>query len=212
MTKISLKKILVGRIVGIVAVAVLIGAIFVLADRVQEVRRSLLMKQSLLEGSLKTAVYQASLQDQLIEYEADITRVEGMMPIQDEIGMIISYIEAEAKKNNITVKVPIVGEEFVYDKNGDKIEPMGSARAVRMQIQARGDPIALINFMHSIEHAPFLLGTVSFVFDSDSAVGGLAVNVPGSRPPGAESEKPEMQRAVLRMEVRLTTRVKKDIE
>jgi Tfp pilus assembly protein PilO len=213
MKNIPLKRIVVWRVVGLVLVVVLLGSIFLLGDQVQGVRRGLLSKQLSLEDSLKTAVYQASLQDQLVEYESDVARVESMMPTQDEIGSVISSVEAEAKKFSVTVKVPKVQEELTYDENGDKVEQTGPIRSVRIQIQGQGDPIALINFMHTVEHLPYLLGTVSFVFDSDSssAAGGPTVVGPGSGPPGAESLEAEPRRASLRMEIVLTIRATEGI-
>ena len=164
----SLKTIVVWRVVGVVVIVILIGAVYLLGNQVQNVRRGLLVKQMSLEGSLKAAVYQASLQEQLVEHKAEIALIEQMMPIQDEIGSIIGSFEAEAKKSGVIVTVPTVQEEVVFDKNGDKAEQVGSTRVVRMQIYAQGEPVALIDFMHTIEHLPFLLGTVSFVFLSDS--------------------------------------------
>lgn len=205
----SLKKIVVWKVVGIIVIGILVGVIYFLGNQVQGVRRGLLVKQISLEGSLKAAVFQASLQEQLVEHKVEINRIEQMMPVQDEIGSIIGSFEVEAKKSGVIVTVPKVEEMIVVDKNGEKVVQVGSTRIVRMQIHAQGEPVALITFMHAIEHMPLLLGTVSFVLisDADSVRGGLGISVPGSRPPGAEVEKTEPRRASLRLEVELTTRV-----
>jgi|GEM_PF-3100439 hypothetical protein len=208
MKKTSLKKMIIWGVVGLAAVILLVGIILLLGNQVQDVRRSLLGKQLSLEGSLKAAVFQASLQDQLIQHRPDIIRIEGMMPTQDEIGAIIGSFEVEGKKFGVTVAVPEVHEEVAYDKKGDPVEQVGPVRTVRMNIQAQGNPVALIGFMHAIENSPFLLGTISFMFDSDSASvsGGSVTSIPQSKPPGAESapKQIEPRRASLKMEVRLT--------
>lgn len=209
MKKVSLKRIVVFRIVGAAIVIVLTVSIFLLGNQVQNIRRGLLTKQLSLEGSLKAAVYQASLQDQLKEHEIDIVRIKHMMPVEDEIGSIISSFEAEAKKVGVTIKVPKVEKEITTDKNGNQLEQTGSTQAILMQISAQGKPTALIEFMHAIEYLPYLLGTASFLFDSDSssAASGSVIAAPGSRPPGAEEEPIIERRATLKMKVRLTVRI-----
>lgn len=204
-----IKRIVLWVFVGIVIVAFLVSAIFLLGGQIQEVRRSIEMQELSLEGSLREAVYEAALEDQLVSNEAEIKRIEEIMPAQDKVGLIIGVIESVAKKYGVTVLVPIVNEEIVTDKSGNRGEQTGLVRSVIMEIQVQGKPVSLIEFMHTVEHLPYLLGTVSFVFDSDADAvsGGSVFLVPGSKPVGAEITKIEERRASLKMEIRLTTRV-----
>jgi len=206
MKKGSLKTIILWRVVGVIVVALLVASVFLVGGRVQDIRRDLLAVQLSLDRSLGESVYEAWLQDQLELHKQDITRIERVMPAKEEIGQVVGIIEEEANKRGITVRIPVIKEERVVDESGDEVERTSPVKTVRMQIQGQGEGPALIDFMHEIEHLPYLLGTVLFSFDADAErVTGSAMLVPGvGLPPGQEPEEIRTTSS-LDMEIALTT-------
>lgn len=207
MQSLRLKKLIVTKVIGLVAVAVLTGALIRVGQMVLAIRDQTIAKQLKLEASLDSAVHQAALVERLVKHEKEIKRIRTMVPGRDEISQVVELIEREAKSEGVAVLVPRIGEEPVYDENGVVIERTGPASVVRLKIEGVGDPLALLNFMHAVEHLPYLLRPVSFTLEKSAgaAAVGRANVAPVGPGPSGQPEPMKTLAAVLKVDLLLTT-------
>lgn len=207
MKSLRLKRLIITRMVGLVIVLCLTGAVVAAGQLVQGIRNRLIEKQIKLEESLDSAVHRAVVADALVQYNQEIISVSAMVPRQDEVGQVVEAIDNEARRFDVTVLVLKIHEEPEYDENGVVVQQTGLTRLIRMKIEGTGEPLALINFMHGMENLPFLLNPVSLSLDSEA--GGARAAEPVARAPIMERSteqiaKPPAASALLKMDLLLT--------
>lgn len=167
--------------------------------------------QQTLEKSLPSAVYQVSLKEHLNTHQEKVDKIEQIIPPKNKIGSIINSFKEEATKRNIDVKVPTV-EEKMIKKNGSKPKKQeGPIRTISLKVNSSGEPISLVNYMHSMEHMPWLLRVTDFSLNTDSKT--TQTNslgyAPANNPPGSAEKKETKQIGNLTMEIKLIMSVEK---
>jgi len=179
---------------------------------IQNERGRILKQRLVLEESLMSAVRLVELQDQLSENVKAVEQIESMAPSEDEIGSVIEVMEREARELGIILRIPTIREENEFDENGDLVEPTGNLRSIRIKVDARGEPVALMRFMHEMEYLPYLIGIVAFSFESKGSevAEPVVVNAPTGGAPGDDSEPVRRKLAHLKMDVVLTTTISRE--
>lgn len=210
MKSLRLKKLIITRLIGLIVVVSLVGLVIVAGRFVQGIRIQLAERQLVLEESLNNAVHRAAVADKLVQYEPEIKRVTDTVPWRDEIGQVIEMVELEAKKWGVAVLVPKINEEPKFDESGVPVPQTGPTRLIRLKVEATGNPLALMNFLHSLENLPYLINPLSFVLDNEdesvNTVGpaALAPALSGSK---EEREQKTVQQSSLKADFLLTVRV-----
>lgn len=112
-----------------------------------------------------------ALESDIAKRQLDIQRVEAFLISQEQLGGVVSDIEAIGAARGLTVTVPAVEEKQFVDENGNVIERKGPLLEVRLKVVAVGNPKQLLAFLHEIEHAQRLTYLESFRLDAAEATG-----------------------------------------
>ncbi len=93
----------------------------------------------------------------LKKYEPALQRLMILLPRREAVGDIVARIENEANKQGLKAIVADVKEEVRLGKDNKPIAQSGPYQEVRFTVQSYGDPIELLQYLHSLEHLPYVL-------------------------------------------------------
>lgn len=153
-------------VLGAVAAAVAILSVTVFAWRwVIRERSALRAQEASLEQLPEITARQLAAQSELDKRVFDVQRVNGFLVAKDQIGAVVSEIEAAAREAGVEMTVPAVEEKEQVDETGKVVPLSGPLFEVRLKIVATGTPAALLRFLHAAEHIQRLVYLESFRLD-----------------------------------------------
>lgn len=154
-----------------------------------EARGQLHRQEVLLAQVPEVKARQVAARAELDKRAFDIERVSGFLVTKDQIGTVVSEIEAAATAAGVEVSVPAVEEKEVLDEAGNIVPPSGPLFEVRLKVVATGRPAALLTFLHAMEHIHRLVYFESFRLDGSDETSRnqarqarQAEEAPGERP------------------------------
>lgn len=89
---------------------------------------------------------------ELAARQVDIDRIRAALITRDDIGQVVSTIEAEASRRGVTVQIPAVEEKVTLDESGKPVNPTAPLQEIRLELVGSGTPEALTQLLYSIEH------------------------------------------------------------
>lgn len=90
-----------------------------------------------------------ALESSLNERRHDVERLRSFVVQRDAVGEVVGLLQANAGKRGIDLRVLKIEE--------DEEPAAGFFPAARLQISGFGRPERLLEFLHEVEHAPYLL-------------------------------------------------------
>ena len=167
LTKKQLTVYLVWRAMEIVLVLVLIGLVMMVSQQIQSVRRTVAAERLTLEASLRGAVRIGTLRAEIARRQHDIERIKVVIPDQNNIGNVVSVLEAEADNNKVSVTVPNIIKVMEVDEANQELPQTGPLQDIKLTVKVVGSPNNVLQFFHAVENAPYLVGVKSFKIGSE---------------------------------------------
>jgi Tfp pilus assembly protein PilO len=138
---------------------------------VEKAQRVAMEKKLDLAQVPAAAVRMAALRGQLAERSNDIERLREYVPTRREIGEVVNGLGELGEGFGLEIRVVSVKEEVLVDEKGKEREPEGPLRLVRFVIVGVGPPEELLEFLHSVEHLPYLLAVPEWKVAVDTGQG-----------------------------------------
>lgn len=130
-----------------------------------QARTALREQEASLEQLPQVVARQGAAQAELEKRAFDVQRVKSFLVAKDQIGKLVTEIEAAAREAGVEMAVPAVEEKEQLDEEGRIVPPGGPLFEVRLKIVATGQPAALLKFLHAAEHMQYLVYWESFRLD-----------------------------------------------
>lgn len=148
------------------------------------------------------------VQDQRPETEAQLTAIEqglsaakpqleaviAQLPPRDDIGEYLSWLEQRAAKYHVQLQITNVQAEVTPEATEGEPSPppviSNGYAVVRISIIGNGETSSLFEFLHDIEHGPYVSAVPSWALrpSAQAGAGGTAVPRGIGAPPGSGSE------------------------
>lgn len=190
-SKRTIRQLVIWRAGEAALTLILISVVIFLSWRIQDARRQIAERYITLEQNLKGMSRMTELEDELAWRQHDINRILALVPERQALGEVVSAMERAAEQEELAFLVPDVKEEVKFNDKGERIEPTGPLREVRLHLVASGAPEETLRWLHAVEHQPYLLTVVNWSFTTawEQARPGGGVAGPASGPAGLNSEK-----------------------
>ena len=166
---------------GSVLVLVIAGLVFA-HSRVSALAALVIERRAELDQKPDEELRAATLRSELSRRAFDLNRIRTYVVPRDQIIDVVSAIEAEGQRFGVTVQVPDIQEEPVFDEAGNPIAPPGPLQDVQAKIIAVGPPDRLVAFLHSMDHLPYILRVTrwNLSLDRSALSSSSSISVPGS--------------------------------
>lgn len=129
---------------------------------------------------------QATLEASLLEHGHDIGRIQAYILPKDAVVNFITVLEQTATARGVQVRIPGLEVEEKKDDSGQVVPSSGPYEDVRVTIQATGTPEVLLQFVHDLEHLPYLLAVDEWQVTAASPV---TLSPIGARAPAAPGQE-----------------------
>lgn len=132
-------------------------------------RREVAQQQSTLAEKPDQIFYEAALEAELSKHAFDITRINAYVPPREEIINVIATIEAEGQAHSAAVTIAEIKEKLVLDAANKPVPATGPVEDVIIELVAIGSPTNLMNFLHGLDHLPYVLHVESWHLSPDKS-------------------------------------------
>lgn len=171
------------RVLEVVAILLLAAALWWLAGMVGDVRRELARRHATLARVPQRVAALAGAQATLEARTHDIERLEAFTVSRQGLGQVIAAMEEAAGRRQVDLEVTRVQEVTVEGPAGEEVASLeGPLADVRLAVVAIGKPEQLLQFIHELEHLPYLLTIPSWLLTAQA--GPAAQGEAGSAPVG----------------------------
>jgi hypothetical protein len=133
--------------------ALLVGGVVYAHRVVSGVKQEVDMQHRILDRSPTDVLYAATIRSQFAAHASRLDTIRQYVIKQEQIVEAVSTIENEGVRHRVAVRVPTIQEE----ESEEATTSSDVLKNIRLDVVATGDPIQLMRFLHSIEHAPYLL-------------------------------------------------------
>lgn len=153
-------------------------------QHLRQLRYQAIAAQHTIENIPQQRLQQEEVAAQLQQQDTRLRPIENYLPRREAIGDVVAAIESVARKNNVTVIVPEITDDVRLDSNRKPIPQAGRYRDVQLVVQAYGDPVQLLTFLHGVEHLPYVVKVPDFELTTDYAAlpTALSVSLPTTTP------------------------------
>lgn len=121
-------------------------------QKLGEARQYLMAQEQQLRQLPETQARGAVLKSEVAKRQLDVQRIEAFLVQKDQLGDVVSEIEAAGVARGLSVRVPAVEEKPNLDEQGNEQPSSGPLLEVRLKITAAGQAKELLRFLHDIEH------------------------------------------------------------
>ncbi len=171
------KNIFWASIVEVLAVAIAIGGVVFLDAKIQETRKKIYISKETISQGLSNLSKESALRLELEKRSHDLDRIREFVLKRESVGDYITALEREASRLDVDLHIPSVGEEIIFDSNGNTVEQEGVLKKVRIKINVSGDKIKLLDFLNSVEYQPYLSGVVGWKMITGKEEGSLPLSL-----------------------------------
>lgn len=181
----TIRALLLWRTLQLLGGLALMGAVVVMVYLLRSASINLIMRQRAAEGVLETSVYDAALKAELARRVRDVERIDALIVRRARFADFITVLESHAQRHGVSLHVSSIteGDAAPAGAAEESAEASPATLAeVHVHFAAEGTPRALLNFLHAVEHLPYVVELPAWEF---------AVHAPGvsrqktASPPGA---------------------------
>lgn len=169
-----MKPLVIWLIKGLVLSVIIITMVF-LRSMLQTLRVDLYRANAELELRPQIESQAVALKMDLEKNDDAIKKVQALIPSKDELNVFIEQLSGSAQDLGVNLTVPTVEEKTTLDARGLPVTAQGPLADIHMQLVGSGDADALVQFLHVLETAPFVVTVESFHLEAVSTR-----TVPGS--------------------------------
>jgi len=119
-------------------------------------------KRLQLERGPDDVVYASAAKADLAKRQLDLRRIGQYMPDRGSLVPVVTAIEQEGGKRNVSVKVTDISEELTVNAAGQPIPASGPVQNIRIKVSAVGEPEDILQALYNIDHLPYLLYVASW--------------------------------------------------
>ncbi len=120
--------------------------------KLSEAGHNLAIQEQRVRQMPQTEARTAAVASELAKRQLDVQRIEAFLVRKDQLGDVVSEIEAAGAARGLSVSVPAVEEKPNLDEQGNEQPPSGPLYEVRLKLTARGSAKELLRFLHDLEH------------------------------------------------------------
>ncbi|MCH8748296.1 flagellar biosynthetic protein FliO, partial [Patescibacteria group bacterium] len=114
-----------------------------------------------------------------------IQRLDDLIVTRAEVGVVVSTLEGLATDAVVALQIPTITEVVDETTVPPQERVPGSFVEAEIKLIAVGAPEKLVQFLHAVEHAPWLLAVPSWTIkSSNTAVPGIVPVAPAGLPSG----------------------------
>ncbi len=164
-----MKKTVGGLLAEGVVFLVVLGALWFGLSYVRDLQKKVAVERENLERRPSAIV---ELADARVEYQKHISDLAGIQSYaisRSQVSDIISAIEREASVDKLTVQIPAIEEVVQLDEQGNPIVSTTGLQKVRVRIAGYGDMESLLQFLHRVEHLPYLVSLEAWSVEKSGA-------------------------------------------
>lgn len=156
-------------------------------------RAAVLAAQQQLEQAPELLTQDRDAQKDLEKHGHDIARIRTLFVQREAVDVFLSVIEAEGKKHGVDVLITDIQEEEKFGKDKKLIPQQGPYIDVSVTIKAAGDPIQLLEYLHTLEYLPYVLRLATWSLGSGTIFlpPGLAISAPRTVSEDSEVATPQ---------------------
>lgn len=178
---------LLRRMIELAVLIVLLAGSLVAHTYVKADRRQLITQQASQSQEPEAALKQASLQYELREQTQGLAELNTVLISPDQIGDFIGHLEQTAARHDVRLSIPTVKEARRTDARGKVIPSSGPLIDIGLSIVAVGTPPALLNFVHDVELAPYLVTFTEWEVNTTASTPlGFSATEPAAAPAAEE--------------------------
>lgn len=157
----ALKLLITRRIIeSSLALGLIVGIVF-LWRHTAAARLQFFSAQRALQNVPQQVSQQTSLAVEIDKHRHDISRLRAYVVERQNIGEVIAAIEAAGHRHKLSVQIADVAEASPLSESSDEL-----LSDVRLKLTAVGRPEAMLRFLHTVEHVPYLLYLESWQLDT----------------------------------------------
>ena len=179
------RKILLLRLgEGVLLITLLVAAWYVYGFTVTIRDMVYQQEQELVEAPEQVLRELAQL-NELRNSQERIQRLDDLIVTRAEVGVVVSTLEGLATDAVVALQIPTITEVVDEATAAQQESVSGSFVEAEIKLIAVGAPEKLVQFLHAVEHAPWLLAVPSWTIkSSNTAVPGIVPVAPAGLPSG----------------------------
>lgn len=176
----SLRYLMLQSVLSAALIAVLLGAMSWALPHLRQ-SRDALQRQTQQAAVVPDVTFQErSLAATVAAHAHDVARIQSYLPTQDALPNVIAVLEETAVGRQVHIQVPDISAVEEVDENGEPVASPGPYHTVRLTVHGTGQPEGLLQFLHDLEHMPYVLTVAEWQLQAaaPTAVSALSVRAP----------------------------------